>query len=67
MDNLQATKALVGFINVLGTDDSQLARLKPTQLGEDCWNQRTQVYEPLRRRPDEHNAERQPRKRCSRW
>lgn len=37
--------------------DSQLARLKRAQRGEDRWNQRTQVYEPMRRRPDEHNTE----------
>ena len=61
MDNPQAPQALVGFIHVLGTNDSQLARLEPAQHGEDRWNQRTQVYEPIRRRPDEHNAEWQPR------
>lgn len=56
MDNLQAPKALVGFIHVLGTDDSEFARLKPAECVQHRGDQWPQMDEPVRRRPNEHDA-----------
>lgn len=56
MDNLQAPQALVGFIHVLGTDDSEFAWLQPAERVKDRRDQWTQRAEPVRRRPNEHDA-----------
>lgn len=56
MDNLRAPKALVRFIHVLGTDDSEFAWLKPVERVQDRRDQWAQMDEPVRRRPNEHDA-----------
>lgn len=57
MDKLRPPQAAVGFIHVLGTDQSEFARPKPVEGLGDCREQRHQVYHPIGSGPDQHDPE----------